>query len=77
VFLRNHVPYGRNMVARRSSGSKLGAILAGPFLMRRIKDIVFQLRVQIQLRKDLLSYELLRAEISSALISGKQILTFW
>jgi hypothetical protein len=52
---------------------ELRPLLAGHGFIRRVEDVLFQLRVQLQLGKDLRSNQMLGAKIPGALISGKEI----
>src|SRR5205807_10364728 len=45
----------------------------GHGFIRRVEDVLFQLRVQLKLGKDLLRNQMLGAKIPGALISGEQI----
>jgi len=49
---------------------ELRPILAGPLVIRRVEDVLFQLRVQIKLSKDLLRNQMLGAKIPGTLISA-------
>jgi hypothetical protein len=51
-------------------------MLAGHGFIRRVEDVLFQLRVQIKLGKDLLRNQMLGAKIPGTLISGEQIFDF-
>jgi hypothetical protein len=48
---------------------ELRPILAGPLVIRRVEDVLFELRVQIKLGKDLRSNQMLGAKA----ISGKDL----
>jgi hypothetical protein len=50
--------------------NELRPILASHLVIRRIEDVLFQLRVQLQLGKDLLRKQMLGAKIPGALISA-------
>jgi hypothetical protein len=52
---------------------ELCPIFAGHGFIRRVEDVLFQLRVQRKLGKDLLSNQMLGGKIPGALISGEQI----
>jgi hypothetical protein len=52
---------------------ELCPILASHGCIRRVEDLLFQLRVQLQLGKDLFCKQMLSAKIPGALISGKEI----
>jgi hypothetical protein len=53
--------------------NELCSICAGHRFIRRVEDVLFQLRVQIKLGKDLLRNQMLGAKIPGALISSKKI----
>jgi hypothetical protein len=53
--------------------NELPPLLAGHCFIRRIEDVLFQLRVQLQLGKDLLRKQMLGTKIPGALIAGKEI----
>jgi hypothetical protein len=53
---------------------ELRPMLAGHLFIGRVEDVLFQVRVQLKLGKDLLRNQLLGAKIPGALISGKEIL---
>jgi hypothetical protein len=48
-------------------------VLAGHRFIRWVEDVLFQLRVQLKLGKDLFRNQMLGAKIPGALISGKKI----
>ena len=52
---------------------ELCPLLAGHRFIRRVEDVLFQLRVQIKLGKDLLRNQMLGAKIPGAFISSKEI----
>ena len=64
------------LMGEAAVSNELPPLLAGHCFIRRIEDVLFQLRVQLQLGKDLLRKQRLGAKIPGALISGKEILTF-
>ena len=53
--------------------NELRPMLAGHCFIRRVEEVLFQLRVQIKLGKDLLRNQMLGAKIPGALLSGEQI----
>src|SRR5437763_1035586 len=52
---------------------ELRPMLAGHGFIRRVEDVLFEVRVQLQLGKDLRRKQLFGTKISGALISGKEI----
>ena len=56
--------------------NELPPLLAGHGFIRRIEDVLFQLRVQLQLGKDLLRKQMLGAKIPALSYLAKRFLTF-
>jgi hypothetical protein len=61
------------LVGEATVSHELCPILAGHRFIRRVEDVLFQLRVQIKLGKDLLRKQMLGAKMPGALISSKEI----